>query len=160
MWEYYIDYYWVERKRLIDYMKVDDPKLFAKLEKKFLDEIDTEYAKVAPKFTNSKGKVRKEWCTESLRARAEAAGLGKFYPTFYGFASSIHHGDFVGMSAQISGGQFKPELAPSFQAIRDALIMGHQSVIVVISNFNEAAGLGIKAEVQIAADHFVKAWDS
>ena len=85
--------------------------------------------------------------------------MGEFYPTFYGFASSIHHGDFAGMSAQISAVNFRVETAPSFQLIRDALIMGHQAVLVVISNFNEVGAFGLDAEIQTAVDGFVKAWE-
>ena len=69
--------------------------------------------------------------------------MGNLYTTFYGYASSIHHGDIGGLAAQISTGKFHANIAPSFHAIRDALIMGHQSVIVVIAKVNDAAGLGL-----------------
>jgi len=73
--------------------------------------------------------------------------------------SSIHHGDIGGLAAQISTGKFQTEIAPSFHADRDALIMGHQSVIVVIDNFNDVAALGLADEIKAAVEGFQKTWD-
>ena len=131
-------------------MRKDDPALFQQLKQSDIDEIDTEYAKVVPRFTSSNGKVRKDSCAKNLRQRAEAVAMGKLYPTFYGYASSIHHDDIGGFAAQISTGKFQTEIAPSFHAIRDALIIGHQSVIVVIDNFNDVAALGLADEIKVA----------
>jgi hypothetical protein len=154
----YLDYHWISQRRVLDYMRNNDPALFQLLKQSDIDDIDTEYAKVVPRFTSSNGKVRKDWCAKNLRQRAEAVGMGKLYPTFYGYASSIHHGDIGGLAAQISTGNFQTEIGPSFHAIRDALIMGHQSVIVVIDNFNDVAALGLTDEIKAAVDEFQKAW--
>src|ERR1035441_6520508 len=126
--------------------------------------MDAEYAKVVSRFTGPKGKVRNDWCAKNLRQRSEDVGMGMFYPTFYGYASSIHHGDISGLAAQVSTGKlgdisglaaqvstgkFRAETAPSFHAIRDALMMGHQSVIVVIDNFNDVATFGRSEERRV-----------
>lgn len=155
----YLDYHWVAQRRLLDYMRKDDPALFEQLKKSDIDDIDTEYARVAPRFKSTKGKVRRDWCIKNLRERAEVVGMGKLYPTFYGYASSIHHGDIGGLAAQISTEDFQTEIAPSFNGIRDALIMGHQSVIVVIKNFNEVAALGLANEINVAVRRFHESWD-
>jgi hypothetical protein len=140
-------------------MRKDAPTLFQLLEQADIDDIDTEYAKVVPRFKSSNGKVRKDWCAKNLRQRAEAVGMGELYPTFYGYASSIHHDDIGGLAAQISTGKLQTEIAPSFRAIREALSMGHQSVIVVIDSFNGVAALGLADEIKAAVDEFQKAWD-
>src|SRR5262249_7473814 len=150
--------HWIKQRRLLDYMRKDDPALFNQLKQSDVDEIDTEYGKAAPKFKNPNGRLRKDWCAKSLRERAESVGLGQFYPTFYGYASSIHHGDIGGLAAQISTGNFQTEIAPSLRGIKGALIMGHQSVIVVIDNFNDVANLGLADEIKAAGDAFQKAW--
>ena len=155
----YLDYHWIRQRRLLDYMRKGDPALFHLLRQSDIHDIDTEYAKVVPRFTSQNGKVRKDWCANNLRQRTEVVGMGKFYPTFYGYASSIHHGDIGGLAAQISAGKFQTDIAPSFHAIRDALIMGHQAVIVVIDNFNDVAALGLADEIKTAVEGFQKAWD-
>jgi hypothetical protein len=155
----YNDYHWIRQRRLLDYMRQDAPALFQLLKQSDIDDIDAEYAKVVPRFTSSNGRVRKDWCAKDLRQRAEGVGMGKLYPTFYGYASSIHHGDIGGLAAQISTGNFQTEIAPSFHAIRDALIMGHQSVIVVLANFNDVAALGLADEIKAAVEGFQKTWD-
>jgi hypothetical protein len=123
--EDYLNYHWIRQRRYLDYMRTDDPARFQQLKQSEIDEMDAEYAKVVSRFTDSKGKVRKDWCSKNFRQRSEAVGMGKFYPTFYAYASSIHHGDISGLAAQVSTAKFRAEIAPSFQAIRDALIMGH-----------------------------------
>jgi hypothetical protein len=155
----YVDYHWINQRKLLDYLREDDPALFQQLNQPDIDDIDREYAKVAPRFTNKKGDVRGNWCARNLRQRAEAVGMGRFYPTFYGFASSIHHGDFTGLASQISAGKFVAHVAPSLFAVKDALLMSHQSVLVIISNFNEVAKFGLDAEIQTAVEAFTKAWD-
>jgi hypothetical protein len=156
----YLEYHWIKQRRLLDYMRKDDPALFQQLKQSDIDEIDTEYSKVVPRFTGTNGKIRKDWCTKNLRQRAEDVGMGTLYPTFYGYASSIHHGDIGGLAAQISTAKFQAQIAPSLLSIRDALIMGHQSVIVVIGNFNDVAALGLAEQIKVALEGFQKAWDS
>jgi hypothetical protein len=44
--------------------------------------------------------------------------------------------------------------------MKDALLMGHQSVLVVIDNFNNVAALGLETEIKAAVDAFQRAWDT
>ncbi len=156
----YLDFNWIRQKKLMTHLEKDDPETFAKLTQAQRDEIDTRFADVLPRFqTKPGGKPRPSWCVKSIKERVEEVGLAGFYPTFYAYASSIHHGDIGGLSAQVSAARFRTELAPSFQAIKDALIMGHQSVLVVIDNFNDVASLSLETEIKAAADAFQKAWN-
>lgn len=155
----YLDFNWIRQKKLMTHLEKDDPETLAKLTQAQRDEIDTQFANVLPRFqTKPGGKPRPSWCVKNIKERVEEVGLVGFYPTFYAYASSIHHGDIGGLSAQVSAARFRTELAPSFQAIKDALIMGHQSVLVVIDNFNDVASLGLETEIKAAADAFQKAW--
>jgi hypothetical protein len=157
--EDFVDYHWINQRKLLDYLREDDPALFQQLNQTDIDDIDREYAKVVPRFSNKKGDVRRNWCAKNLRQRAESVGMGKLYPTFYGFASSIHHGDFSGLASQISAGKFVAHVAPSLFGVKDALLMGHQSVLVIISNFNGVGKFGFDTEIQKACDFFQNAWD-
>ena len=139
-------------------MRKEDPTQFQHLKQSDIADIDREYARVVPRFTDSRMKVRNDWCVKNLRQRAEAVGMGQLYPTFYGYASSIHHGDIAGLASQITAAKFQTEVAPSLQATKEALVMGHNAVIAVISCFNEVANFELDAEVHRAADLFVKAW--
>jgi hypothetical protein len=38
--------------------------------------------------------------------------------------------------------------------------MGHQSVIVVIDNFNDVGAFGLVDEIKAAAEAFTRAWDT
>ena len=157
----YIDYNWIRQKKLMTHLEKADPEMFAKLTQAQRDEINAGYARALPRFqTKSGGKPRSNWCVKNIRERAEEVGVGGIYPTFYAYASAIHHGDIAGLSAQISTGKFQTDLAPSFQAMGDALYMGHQSVLVVIDNFNDVADFGMETEIEAAVDAFHRAWNT
>ncbi len=156
--ENYLDYYWIKQRKFLDYVRRDSPQLVRQLTQSDIDEIDREFAKVAPKFKDQRGRVRREWCAKNLRERAEAVGMGELYPTFYALASSIHHGDFSGLASQVSAGRFEAHVAPSFFKVKEALMMGHQSVLVISDSLNGVGKFGLDAEVKKAADFFHKAW--
>lgn len=154
----YLDYHWIKQWKFLEYVRKEDPTKFQHLKQSDIDDIDRGYTLVAPRFKNKQGRVRTEWCAKRLRERAEAVGAGALYPTFYSMASSIHHGDFSGLASQISGTTFQPQLAPSLHAVKDALIMGHQSVLLIVTNFNDIGTFGMEAEIQNAFDMFQDAW--
>jgi len=155
----YVDYHWVKQKKLLDYMTKHHPEDAKRIPAKTVADVDAEYAKVSPRFTDKFGKVRNSWCKNSIRRRAEEVGLGEFYPTFYARASGIHHGDIAGLTAQAKRGRLlEVELAPSFVDVKDALMMGHQCVIVVIDALNKVAVLGIDNQLNAAIAAYGDAW--
>jgi hypothetical protein len=51
----YLDHHWIRQRRLLDYMRKDDPGLFQMLKQSDIEGIDTEYARVVARFTSSNG---------------------------------------------------------------------------------------------------------
>jgi hypothetical protein len=154
----FLDYHWVHQKKLLDYMEKHYPEGFALIEAKTIAETNTEYARVLPRFADKSGKPRVSWCKKNVRARAEEVGLGEFYPSFYTYVSGIHHGDIAGVTAQAVKNRLEVELAPSFAGIEDALMMGHQCVIVVVDVLNKVAALGIDDELSAACAAYTETW--
>lgn len=154
----YLDYHWVRQKSLYNYMVQHDPANLARLKPAGVAEMDTELGKVAHRFQNKYGKFRGSWCHKDLRTRAQEVGLGELYPTFYSYASAIHHGDIGGLSAQSVKESLQVDLAPSFSAAKDALMMGHNAVLSVVTCLNEVAHHGLDQKVSDACDRSLKVW--
>ena len=154
----YIDFHWVRQKKLHDYFLQYSPSDLSRIPAERIAEMNAELAKVAHRFQDSRGRFRNSWCKKDLRARAEEAGFGQLYPTFYAQASGIHHGDIGGLIAQSAKDALQVELAPSFAGMEDALIMGHNAVLHVLDSLNEVAELKMDKELGEARDGFMKAW--
>ena len=154
----FLDYHWINQKKLLEYMEQHCPEGLKALTANTITEMNREYAKVLPRFADKGGKPRNSWSKKNIRVRAEEVGLGEFYPTFYAYASGVHHGDFAGLAAQAVKNRLQVESAPSFARIKDALMMGHQCVIVVVDSLNKAAGLGIDDQISAACSAYVEAW--
>jgi len=133
----YVEFHWVRQKKLLDYFQRYSPSDLSRIPAKSIAEINAEFTRVAPLFQDSRGKPRGSWCKKDLRARAEEVGLGEFHPTFYAYASGIHHGDIDGLIAQSANNALRVELAPSFDGMRDALIMGSIAVVLVLTSLND-----------------------
>jgi hypothetical protein len=154
----FLDYHWVNQKKRLEYMERHCLEDFRRLPANTISEANTKYAKVLPRFADKSGKPRRSWSKKSIRARAEEVGLGEFYPTFYAHASGVHHGDFAGLAAQAIKNRLQVEIAPSFAGTKDALMMGHQCVIVVVDSINRLAELGIDDQLNAACAAYVEAW--
>jgi hypothetical protein len=156
--EDYIDFLRIRQKKLYDYSQRYSPSDLLRIPAETIAEMKAEFAKVAHRFQDSRGKLRNSWCRKDLRARAEEVRLGEFYPTFYAHASGIHHGDIGGLLAQSARDALRVEVAPSFEAMKEALIMGHWAVLNILHSFNEVAGLKLDEELSEARDRFATAW--
>jgi hypothetical protein len=110
----YLDFFWVKQKRLSDYLQANPPSGFSLVHVERIAEIDAEFDRVANRFKNRQGRLRNSWSAKSIRVRAEKVGLGELYPTFYGYATGIHHGDVSGLVSQ------------SAKDDRTPIVSGHQ----------------------------------
>src|SRR5262249_28760641 len=94
----YFDYYYVKTKKQLDYLDNYDPELVKNLPAARRTEIESDYQRVKPKFTDSRGKLRGSWIKASIRDMATEVGLEEHYLTFYSWAASMHHMDIRGVT--------------------------------------------------------------
>lgn len=151
----FIDYCWVRKYRQLEYIKRTDPSLYSSRSDE-IAAISAEFSKVKPKFTDERGRLRGSWSKVSISRRAAAVGMGDHYETFYGWASSMNHGDISGMTDQAEGNDI--DVAPSHNWLDKALITGHMAALRCLGAYNDAAKLGMEAELQIAISSFQTAW--
>ena len=154
----YIGWHWVRQRRLYEYMKKDDPELLQRVSPEKVEKMKREFEAVRGRFTDSRGHLRTSWSEKPLRQMAEAVGLGQLYPTFYSFASSMHHLDIGALSAQTEDETLDVDVAPSEKWLGEALIMGHNAVLHCLIHYNEVANLGMGKQLEAATESFKRAW--
>ena len=160
--EDYLDYNCVIQKQRLDFMKEHEPDRLKRFPAELLQRIEADFATVAPRFQNRKGKVRSSWSKASIREMTKEVGKEKLYLTFYRFASSIHHGDVGGAFAQTAklteNDVLDVEPVPSDAWLREALLIAHGAVISVLSDYNEIAKVGVDEVVDQALKSFIATW--
>jgi hypothetical protein len=95
-----------------------------KLTPKQIQEAEAEYNRVSPRFTDSKGKVRNNWTTKTIKQIADEIGRSDLYNLVYSLASALHHVnsagliahelDWVAESLRVAHGSFLQTLASLF----------------------------------------------
>jgi hypothetical protein len=160
--EDYLDYHLVIQKQRCDFMKEHEPERMKRFPSELLQRIEADFARVAARFQNRKGKLRASWSKVSIREMAKEVGKDKLYLTFYRFASSMHHGDIGGAFAQTAklddDDILDVEIVPSDEWLSAALIIAHGAVISVLRDYNEIAKTGIEEAVEQADRTFLATW--
>lgn len=154
----YIDFHWVQQKRRLDYFKRYDRKSYDSISEDDRREISKHFRRVRTRFQGRKRKPRQSWHKQPLSQMAEKVGFEHLYKTFYGWASSLHHLDISALQAQSDQLTAEPKIAPSKSNIRDALMIGHNSVLHVLRVLNEVAALGFEEALQEHVDKFETVW--
>jgi hypothetical protein len=72
--EDYLDYHCVIQKQRSDFMKEHEPDRLKQLPAELLQRIETDFARVAPRFQNRKGKLRSSWSKVSIREMTKDVG--------------------------------------------------------------------------------------
>jgi hypothetical protein len=152
----FMDYYWVQKHRMLEYIQKTDAALYASRSSEAAV-ITGEFSRVKPKYTNKQGRLRGSWSAQSIGQRAADVGMADHYATFYNWSSSMHHGDISGMISQAEGNDV--DVAPSFCWLDTALITGHMAALRCIGAYDEVAMLGMNTEIQAAMEAFQSAWD-
>jgi hypothetical protein len=157
----FLDYNFIQQRQYFDAMDEEQKK---RVSKERCEQMMKDYNAVLPRFASGRDKARprNEWCRVSIYDRAKEAeefwreetkahgGQMKdvsLYKQFYRPASSMHHGDIVGLIAQTDS-ELKVELAPSWSWVEDALVSGFGSLVRCVNYYDEIARLGFKERLE------------
>jgi hypothetical protein len=158
----YIDFHAVIRKRFHDNMKQSSPEQLKRYSHDVIREIESDFARVAPRFRTKSGRLRGNWAKRSFREMAKEVGQEGLYVMFYSFASSMHHSDMSGMVAQTLRTEAEDvldvDIAPSDKWLKESLIIGHGAVVGVLRAYNEITKAGLDQVVDRSTQSFVDAW--
>jgi hypothetical protein len=152
----YVDFLWVKRKRHHDDLVKYIPSQAERVDRQQLEQMNAEYERVKPRFTNRKGKARSSWCRVSLRAMAEEIKADSMYVGMYGFTSSITHTDMLGL-VSASGETDAVLSVPSLVNLPLALQMGVVSCAMTLSAVNQVSGLKFDEQLSAGFEQFKQA---
>jgi len=104
-------------------------------------EVEDEYNRVKPRFTNKNGTVRNRWNKNSIYSMACTMGREKQYELPYSIAASMHHSNFEAMLSHIKGkgNTLSVEELPSMKWVMQALISGHVYLLQALETLQERA---------------------
>jgi hypothetical protein len=154
----YIDFNIIDQKSLYDLM---DPAQKSTVDPARLERMNADYAGIAQRFVrNKKGELRDSWCEVSIYKRAQSAGLGGLYETFYNWASSMHHADIASIVSSYDADADDLHMAPSLEWLDQALVAAHGSLVRSLSYYLEVANIGFENEIQQLMDECVAVFKS
>lgn len=156
----YLDFYWIRKGAIHEYFRKYSPSSLETLPGDVVAEMLSEIALVKPRFTDRRGKVRTSWSKTNLRARADAVGLGEYYPTFYANVSDLHHGNIHALLMTKSATEaLQVDFAPSSDSVGTAFGMGHLAVLHVLATLNDVAELGMDRQLGDAGKAYNEVWN-
>jgi len=157
----YMDYHWIVAMKRHRYVLKHAPDLLKQIHAEPVEEIVANYQRVAPKFTDSRGRVRGRWSRKSFAQIAEELGMADHYETFYRFASGMHHGDVSGMMMQVESGNgvLDVNVAPSLEWVREAFISGHAALVLAVSAYVDCCLSEKKSLAEELETSFIRAWE-
>ena len=146
----FIEWYWIEDFKLLNYMRDHMPDAYAKLTPENIAESEEEYNRVKPRFEyetgSGKRKIRDSWCSLNLADRAIRTDFTEEYKLIYPLTSRLFHGSVAGM-----GFHYEPEedphrlaVLPSLKWSGEALIGGHGITLRMTGTFSQAFGVEAK----------------
>lgn len=158
----FLDFHWVLERRLHAHLESTNSTSLQKIGTQKVKEVEGNFNKVKTRFTDKKGKVRRNWCKASLRQMAEEVGMSSSYPSFYASVSSMHHLDARGLALQ-SGksqeGRLDIKTAPSEGWVKGAIQAGYTDVVFVLKQYTEVANLGFDDALENNVDRFMEGLD-
>ena len=146
---------YVEYGHVLDFKRI---KLFPEaVSAEKARQIENEYNRVEPRFEKD-GRVRGQWNKHSIFDMAAKVEREQQYKIPYSLAASIHHGNFEGMIAHLSGDETQVEIEspPSLAWVKQALVSGHVYLLQALNTLNTFFDLGF--DLQAAGEQFEKVW--
>ena len=156
--EDFLEWHWVEQHRLT-WAEQNDVEILASIGGPKIDEIETNYAKVRPRFLTQKGRVRSSWSAHKLDVRAEKAGFLDTYRLIH----PLHANSFMEVSEgcsnisprQTSTGSLPP---PTHEWDRQALLSAHSSMLRLAQTLCLTFNTDTKPPLQELQDDYLRIW--
>jgi Family of unknown function (DUF5677) len=158
--EDYIDFGRILSWRRYQWTVANAPKVAQRFTPEKANELEVEFNRVRPRFTNSKGKLRTQWTTKSIGRMAEEIGRTDQYELVYGIACSIHHANFEGLAGYVEVNGDAPTMdgPPSMAWVGQALIAAHTYILFALDTLNECCELGLGERITELGTEFEKVW--
>jgi hypothetical protein len=134
----YIDYWLVERHKLMTYVRNDAPHLLPSYPQQLQNEVEAEFQAVKSRFeVGNPPRLRAGWCSTDLAGRAAKTDFQEAYRLIYPMGNKLLHGTIGGLNMHASKAvdTVRINVPPSLDYCKPALVGAHFK-----PHFADAAG--------------------
>lgn len=160
----YIDWFFVERYQLIEYVRASAPDTLSQYPKELQDEIDNDFQSVRGRFEivkpGNKPRLRPGWCAMGLDARAVKTGFQLEYKLIYPMGNKLLHGTIGGMSMHADRSVDSDRIAvpPSLRYCKPALVGGHLCAVRIAKTISEVMSQDPSPTFDVLNRDYALAW--
>jgi hypothetical protein len=156
----YLDWYLVDRFRLLNYVRSNTPHLLADYSKELQEEIEIEFQSVRHRFEVN-GKVRQGWCSLGLDSRASKTDFKDAYKVIYPMGNKLLHGSISGMSMHATDkNTIRIPPPPSLAYCDSALLGAHMCAVGIVTTVSKATDKTPSPSVEVLKKDFGFAWNA
>lgn len=161
----YLDWFLVDRFRLMTYIRTDAPHLLNDYPIEIQEEIDRDFQSVKHRFeiTSPKGKrrLRQGWCSLGLDARASKTNFQEAYKLIYPMGNKLLHGNISGMSMHaINKDAIRIPPPPSLDYCKPALVGAHMCAVRIAMTVSKVMGREPSPVIDVLEKDYAFAWSS
>ena len=158
--ENFREYHYIQNWRRYQKLLSSSPERAKEIRPERVKELQDDYNRVVPRFTNRKGQIRNQWSKKSIAQMAEEIGRADQYETPYSLAASIHHGSFEGIAVHVSmeGDSMSLCERPSLAWVAQALVSAHVYILQVLDTLNDSLHGGFDERIKAATEEFQRVW--
>jgi hypothetical protein len=142
--EDYKEWYWVERFKEQEYLRLNANLIFQQLGPEVVKEVEENMARVRPRFERTKRDGTKElrgsWCSRNLADRSAVAGHTDAYRLINSMASSFVHETMYGMVRYFDAAKdiHRVEVPPTLDWSPQTLSGAHHCMVQVVKTLGKA----------------------
>jgi hypothetical protein len=157
--EDFLEWQWVEQRRLIAWAEQNDVKILASIGGPTIDEIEANYARVRPRFLTQKGRIRSSWSADRLDVRARKAGCEESYRLIHPLTCEFVHGSVGGMFKHFtSADEYRITPPPTHEWDRQALLSAHGAMLRLVQTLCLTFNTDTKPPLQELQEDYLRIW--
>jgi hypothetical protein len=162
--QYYKEWYWVERYKELTYLRKYRPAIIPELGTQVIKDVEQNMARVRPLFCRFKNKneLRDSWCLLNLADRSAVTGHEEIYRMINSIASSFIHGTIYGLDRHFDKDNDLDRIAvpPTLEWSAQALSAAHHCLVRVIMTISETFNVQPDPSLEQLTEDLIYAWSS
>jgi hypothetical protein len=141
--EDYKEWYWVERFKEQEYLRVYAKPIYDQIDPKVVGQVDQNITRVRPRFERTKfdgtKELRSSWCRLNLADRSVATGDVETYRLINPMASSFVHETMYGLARHFDATKDidRVEIPPTLDYSAEALSGAHHCIVRVVNTVSQ-----------------------
>ena len=157
--EDFLEWNWVELHRLIAWSEQCNVEVLAGIGGRMIDEVESNYTRVRPRFLKPNRKLRSSWSADNLEVRAEKAGCGDTYRLVHPLTCQFVHGSVGALIKHFTReDEYRITPPPTHEWDRQALLSAHSSMLRLAKTLCLTFGTETVPPLKELEEDYVRIW--